>query len=971
MRHATVVFLVCVLAAFPAQAHNGRIMLFADTTASDCNVDLATGNITSISLLYIPGDGPDEIAACDFKLDYPSSGVTLGLVTWPPSAFSIGTLETGSSVSFGDCLGSGGPIWLATIQVINISAPGTFLFSVVDHPTATPTPGIYAYGCAPDFLQREALGGAFVFNGECELDNLWYVKPDGTGEVLTLQAGINAAFEGDTVLAAPGTYQGTGNREIDYRGKGILVIAESEYNAGVVSPSTIELATGYRAFDFNSGEDSNAVLCGFSILYSDVSITSTPVISCSNSSPTIKLNTIDAERDPAITINSSSVVFEDNSITSYSMAGTAIDCDDSSPAFRNNSITIYGAPDSLANAFDFNNCSQVSIKGNDITVLGNNFNGRAITLSNTTQAVIEDNGITTSAFGGPAIYATESEVTIRNNHIYDCISPSNVVYCSNTTVLMDNNNIHGCDDPFSFGPVFITGSPLCVIRNNWIYQNEGQFIVRLISIGPASILDNNTIFMNRGTYSIIRCELSNPLLTNNTIANNVVAGGPGFYSDSSSIPTLTGNIIYNTNTPPWFGGIYALNPAISISCCNVYANTGGNYKEIADPTGTDGNISEDPLFCDPSGGNFSLRSYSPCIPGAHPDGYDCGLIGASGWGCASDNPYLYVLEDVSNDQGRQMSLTWKRSTYDTSGSSYPVYNYEVYRRIDDLPSLPPTFAAEQNFLHIRAEEREILAYPEGDWHFLMEVPAHGEDIYSTVVPTLEDSCVYNDSTVTGEPLYLSTFFIRAATNVPTTFFNSQPDSGYSVDNLSPSTPVGVAMTNGAVLQWDDNEEQDLSGYRVYGKTSESSDAILLETLSTSEYDVTNSNENGGYHFWGVSAFDYNGNESPIEEIAWIPTDVEEQEVPSVNHLSQNYPNPFNPITTIDFGLKNPSDVSLRVYDVSGRPIRVLADGHFGAGEYCRIWNGRTDIGTMAASGVYFYRLITSDFTETRKMILIR
>jgi len=970
MRHALAVFVVCVLVALPAHAHNGRIMLFADTTASDCNVDLSTGNITNISLLYIPGDGPDEIAACDFKLDYPSSGVTLGSVTWPPSAFTIGALETGITVSFGGCLGPDDPIWLGTIQVINMSQAGTFLFSIVDHPTTT-IPGVYAYGCAPDFLQREALGGAFVFNGECELDNLWHVKSDGTGEALTLQAGINAAFEGDTVLAAPGTYLGTGNREIDFRGKGILVIAESEYDAGVVSPSTIDLATGYRAFDFDSGEDSSSVLCGFSILYSDVSITSTPAISCSNSSPTIKLNTIDVERDPAITINSSSVIFEDNSITSYSMAGTAIDCDDSSPTFRDNSIIIYGAPDSLANAFDFNNCTQVSIDGNDITVLGENFNGRAITLSNTTQAVIEDNGITTSAFGGPAIYATESEVTIRNNHIYDCYSPSYVVYCSNTTVLMDNNNIHGCNDPFSFGPVFITGSPLCVIRNNWIYQNEGQFIVRLISIGPASILDNNTLFMNRGTYTIIRCESSNPLLTNNTIANNVVANGPGCYFDSSSIPILTGNIIYNTNTPPWFGGIYARNPAISISCCNVYANTGGNYQEITDPTGTDGNISEDPLFCEPSGGIFSLKSYSPCLPEIHPDGNDCGLIGAAGWGCASDNPYLYILDDVANDQGRQVSLTWKKSTYDTTGSATSIYNYEVYRRIDDLPSPPAAFTSDPDNPGTHSEERELLAYPEGDWHFLMEVPAHCEEIYSTVVPTLEDSCVYNDSTVTGEPLYYSMFFIRAATAVPGTYFDSHPDSAYSVDNLSPSTPVGVAMTNGAVLQWDDNEEKDLSGYRVYGKTSESGDAILLETLSTSEYDVTDSNENGGYHFWGVSAFDYNGNESRIEEIAWITTDVAEHEVPTVNHLSQNYPNPFNPITTIDFGLKSPADVSLRIYDVSGRLVRVLADGYFGAGEYCRIWDGRTASGAMSASGVYFYKLVTGDFTEMKKMILLR
>ena len=62
--------------------------------------------------------------------------------------------------------------------------------------------------------------------------------------------------------------------------------------------------------------------------------------------------------------------------------------------------------------------------------------------------------------------------------------------------------------------------------------------------------------------------------------------------------------------------------------------------------------------------------------------------------------------------------------------------------------------------------------------------------------------------------------LRAATEVPTIFFDSEPDSGYSVDDLPPSTPTGISMTETLILQWEDNGEPDLGGYLVYGKYEE-------------------------------------------------------------------------------------------------------------------------------------------------------
>lgn len=83
------------------------------------------------------------------------------------------------------------------------------------------------------------------------------------------------------------------------------------------------------------------------------------------------------------------------------------------------------------------------------------------------------------------------------------------------------------------------------------------------------------------------------------------------------------------------------------------------------------------------------------------------------------------------------------------------------------------------------------------------------------------------------------------------------------------------------------------------------------------------------------------------------------------------PNPFNPATTIAFELAAPGEVSITVYDVSGRMIRSLVNGHLPAGLHEVSWNGRDRSGATVASGVYFYRLMSGEILETRKMVLLR
>ncbi|GEM_PF-1484682 len=83
-------------------------------------------------------------------------------------------------------------------------------------------------------------------------------------------------------------------------------------------------------------------------------------------------------------------------------------------------------------------------------------------------------------------------------------------------------------------------------------------------------------------------------------------------------------------------------------------------------------------------------------------------------------------------------------------------------------------------------------------------------------------------------------------------------------------------------------------------------------------------------------------------------------------LHQNYPNPFNPVTQISFALPYAASVRLEVYNIMGQKVTTLLDETLQAGEHSAMWDGST-----VASGVYFYRLDAGEFSETRKMMLLK
>jgi len=110
------------------------------------------------------------------------------------------------------------------------------------------------------------------------------------GDYPTIQAGINASVDGDTVLVADGTYTGEGNRDIDFTGKTIVVMSENGPGSCV-----IDCQNSGRGFYFHSGESSTSIVHGFTITNGDAWPDGGGII-CSSSSPTISNNIITGNR---------------------------------------------------------------------------------------------------------------------------------------------------------------------------------------------------------------------------------------------------------------------------------------------------------------------------------------------------------------------------------------------------------------------------------------------------------------------------------------------------------------------------------------------------------------------------------------------------------------------------------------------------------------------------------------------------
>ena len=310
-------------------------------------------------------------------------------------------------------------------------------------------------------------------------------------------------------------------------------------------------------------------------------------------------------------------------------------------------------------------------------------------------------------------------------------------------------------------------------------------------------------------------------------------------------------------------------------------------------------------------------------------------------------PDITSIKDIPNDQGGKVKIRFDRSGLDQSPTPTTITSYEAYRKDKGGPSLATAPSS--------LSRPELLAY---GWTFVGSAPAHAEASYGLDVATIGDSTIALGS-------YNSTFYVRAATATPATFYDSDPDSGYSKDNLAPAAPQNFVYTAGN-LSWLESTARDFDYFTVYGSNTNSFGAATLVDYTIS----TGMNVNTSpYVYYFVTATDFSGNEgkpaivNSLSGVGGTPASY----VLSVS----NYPNPFNPRTTVKYTVPSRGIVDIDVYDANGAHVATLFHGERNPGAYSIDWDGRTDGAAVAASGLYFARISHDGTTRTKKMVLLK
>ncbi|MBX7042893.1 MAG: T9SS type A sorting domain-containing protein [Ignavibacteria bacterium] len=213
-------------------------------------------------------------------------------------------------------------------------------------------------------------------------------------------------------------------------------------------------------------------------------------------------------------------------------------------------------------------------------------------------------------------------------------------------------------------------------------------------------------------------------------------------------------------------------------------------------------------------------------------------------------------------------------------------------------------------------------------------------------------------------------------NLNTAVVNTQNQSAMSTNNGSYNSTLPVellafsaAVTGNSVrLLWSTSAEENNAGFEIQRMPEGGSwtTAGYVEGSGNSaqirEYTFTDRSLGKGKFAYRLKQIDFNGNYEFHELGSMVEIGTPEQ-----FKLHQNYPNPFNPSTVLSFDLPYSSDVTLSVYDLSGRLVRTLINNELRQPDYYKV----SFDGSSVSSGVYFYRLQTSKEVQTGKMTLVK
>ncbi len=196
-------------------------------------------------------------------------------------------------------------------------------------------------------------------------------------------------------------------------------------------------------------------------------------------------------------------------------------------------------------------------------------------------------------------------------------------------------------------------------------------------------------------------------------------------------------------------------------------------------------------------------------------------------------------------------------------------------------------------------------------------------------------------------------------------YGAVPETPPAPENLVLADNLNETIT----LSWDQPNINDLAYFNIYLSLDSGTHIIIDETIGVSYlYEL---GAGTAYDFY-VTTVNQAGMESdPSNNVEFIVVNSEDLPTPLITKLNGNYPNPFNPTTMINFSIEQDKQVELTIYNLKGQKVKQLIKDQLPAGQHEIIWNGKDDNGKQAASGIYFYKMKSGDYQNSRKMLLLK
>jgi hypothetical protein len=613
-------------------------------------------------------------------------------------------------------------------------------------------------------------------------------------------------------------------------------------------------------------------------------------------------------------------------------------------------------------------------------------------------------------FGIRANYLTGA--TISNNEIFNMISENskygmNFIYTNNS--IISKNKIHGFNHSntstyYCIGLNFESTSTGNQLDNNLIYDllNYGSttdnYLLGLqISGGSGYKLYYNSIsltgaFRNTTSGVFSKCLYVSTASTNLDIKNNIfynamTGTSPKTYAidiaASSTFASSNYNDFYSTGTVL---GRYAASEVADISAWRT-ATSQDDYSVCGDPGFTSNtNLIPNPLNANSwvlSGNSIHLASVTTDITGANrPADVSAGApdIGA----------YEFTASELSSTPNTfSITPTTGVNNVFVNGRKLISLNFTALGGISSIgvqfySGVPPP--RRDNYPTAQFMNGYFVVTPTGGSSFTYDITYfYSEPQRGTIVSEDNIRLSKNDGNLiwtaytdlgTAPGQYqintdLNTIDVFGL-NSFSTFSNSDKDAPLPVQLASFTSSI-----NGrdVILNWKTDKEINNAGFEIQRtevrsqKPEEWTKVAFVTGNGTkntpTNYSFEDKKLNTGKYNYRLKQIDYNGNFEYHNLSATV-----EIGIPKKFEISQNYPNPFNPVTKIDFDLPFDSKVSIRLYDITGREIKILVNETKQAGYYTTEFNG-----SKMSSGTYFYRIIAEGngqkFVMTKKALLIK